>query len=133
MAKLTILATHDWLAIADLAGLSPLNPPSRAGRPKFFQGRLELNLPGIAQPAADAALADYVANQAARDAAWTAKRETDIRERATRPSHRPPQLFPLLEVMKDELNVIRAAQSPPLPPLQTGPLRAALNDKIRNP
>lgn len=133
MAKLTILATHDWLAIADLAGLSPINPPSRAGRPKFFSGRLEISLPGIVQATADAALADYVANQAARDAAWAAKLETENKERATRPSHRPPQLFPLLEVMKDELNVLRAAQSPPLPPLQTGPLRAALNNKIRNP
>ncbi len=136
MARITLLPGHVWQAVADLAGLPPFPvppAPSAKGRPQFFKGSKDLNLPGIAQPAADAALADYIANKAARDAAWTAKVEDETRERATRQDHRPPQLFPLLEVMKDELNVIRAALSPPLPPLQTGPLRAALNNKIRNP
>lgn len=136
MATLILNPADDWLAVADLAGLSPFPvppTPGAAGRPRFFSGSQRLELPGIAQGAADAALTNYQASRGPSNAAWAAKVANEKKERATRPAHRPPQLFPLLEVMKDELNVIRAALVPPLPPLQTGPLRAALENKIRNP
>lgn len=135
MATLILDPADDWLAVADLAGLSPfpVPPTPGAGRPQFFGGSLRLELPGRPQGAADAALANYQANRGPSDAAWAAKADNEKKERATRGQHRPPQLFPLLEVMKDELNAIRAAQVPPMPPLQTAQLRADLDNKIRNP
>jgi len=135
MATLILDPADDWLAVADLAGLPPFPVPPTPGaaRPTFFSGSLRLELPGRPQGAADTALANYQASRGPSDAAWAAKADNENKERATRGAHRPPQLFPLLEVMKDELNAIRAAQVPPMPLLNTGQLRAALNNKIRNP
>lgn len=125
MAQITVPPASNqdvWLAIADLAGSALDNI-----------GHLNdvLDVPDVDQVDLDAALVTYNADPTAADAAWTQKF-------AAREIGRNQQRFgddevaqAVIEVMRIELNVLRA--SIPLPDITAGQMDGKVRAKIANP
>ncbi|MCK5644833.1 MAG: hypothetical protein KAJ19_28800 [Gammaproteobacteria bacterium] len=125
MAQITVPPASNqdvWLAIADLAGSALDNI-----------GHLNdvLDVPDVDQVDLDAALVTYNADPTAADAAWTQKF-------AAREIGRNQQRFgddevaqAVIEVMRIELNVLRA--SIPLPDITVGQMDGKVRAKIANP
>lgn len=123
MAKVIVLATHNLRALADLAG-SDLKALT------FRPDELELDVPDVTQPALDAALVDYTANQAARDATFI-QQEIDAetaRVKDTFDDNERRLLRAFAETVLDELNNLRAQHG--LAARTMAQLRTAIRNKL---
>jgi len=127
MAQITPPASSNqdvWLAIADIAGSALENIG--------YNGQTDLlDVADVSQPDLDAALVTYNADPTAADAAWTQKF-------AAREIGRNQQRFgddevaqAVVEVMRIELNVLRALHS--LPDISAGQMGGKVRQKIANP
>lgn len=127
MAQITPPASSNqdvWLAIADIAGSALENIG--------YNGQTDLlDVADVSQPDLDAALVTYNADPTAADAAWTQKF-------AAREIGRNQQRFgddevaqAVVEVMRIELNVLRALHS--LPDISAGQMDGKVRQKIANP
>ncbi len=127
MAQITPPASSNqdvWLAIADIAGSALENIG--------YNGQTDLlDVAEVSQPDLDAALVTYNADPTAADAAWTQKF-------AAREIGRNQQRFgddevaqAVVEVMRIELNVLRALHS--LPDISAGQMGGKVRQKIANP
>lgn len=127
MAQITIppSSTQDvWLAIADLAG-SVLNNIGYDSVTDL------LTVPDVNQVDLDAALVTYNADPTAEDAAYATR---DQGRRVGRFQQRfgdDPVVQAVVEVMRIELNVLRA--SIPLPDISAGQMDGKVRQKIANP
>lgn len=127
MAQITPPASSSqdvWLAIADIAGSALEN----IGYDSLTD---LLEVPDVSQVDLDAALVTYNADPAAADAAWT-------QSFAAREIGRNQQRFgddevtqAVIEVMRLELNELRALHS--LPDISAGAMDGAVRSKIANP
>jgi hypothetical protein len=123
MAKVITTPGQDLRKIAEIAGGNPnltlFDPPTN-----------ELEVTDVTQAALDAALATYVADQANIDAA-TAAAGVAISRDKEKDLYDSRRLFrALVEVLIDEINVLRAIES--LPNRTLAQARTAIQAKIDN-
>lgn len=123
MAKVTILSGHNLNALAHLAGSNRQNL-SLVGD--------EFDVPDVSQPDLDTALADYVANQAARDADFQVVRDGETVGELQQKFGDDEVLNAVVEVMRTELNNLRA-QHTGMPAISAGAMDGAVRAKIANP
>ncbi len=121
MAKVTILPGQNLNAIADLAG---------SNRQNLSLVDDEFEVPDVTQAALDAAFADYVANQAARDTAF-AQAQTDEETQKVKDTFDDEErrlLRAFAEVVKDEINILRGQHG--LAARTLAQLRTAIRNKV---
>ncbi len=123
MAKVVVIDTQDWRKIAELAGGDPLLI-------MFNPATSELEVADVTQGALDTALADYIANQVNIDAATAAAKETSSRDLDKVTYDIERTLRAIVELLVDELNVLRALHS--LPDRTIAQARSAIRNKIDN-
>lgn len=121
MAKVVVTVNQDWRKISELAGGDPnlimFDPPPS-----------ELECPDVTQAALDAALAAYIADQANIDAATAASKDTSSRD-GEKEWYDNKRIFrALVEVLIDEINVLRTIES--LPDRTLAQARTAIQGKI---
>lgn len=124
MARVIVTSAHNFMAIADLAGSALENL-------SHYEMTDELEVPDVSQIDLDAAFADYIANQVARDAAWAIK-ETDLRTARKQAEFDDREVLrAFAKLLVKELNILRAIEG--LPPRTFAQLRTAIRDEIANP
>lgn len=122
MAKITLPTGFNPNVLAGLAGSNRQNLVLEADQ--------TLDVPDVTQSALNAALVDYQANQAAREADFAqaqTNRERD-RVRDTFDDDERRLLRAFAELLVDELNTLRALHS--LPPRTITQLRNAIRNKV---
>lgn len=125
MATVTILAGHNPAAIAHFAG-------SARGRNMMFRPEeLELQVNDVAQPALDAAFADYSANQATRDADFQDILNDEQIDRDKDEFDDDSIVTAIIKEMVDQLNDIRAQTGQPA--LNFGTVNANIRNRIGQP
>lgn len=122
MAKVTILPGHNLNALAHLAG---------SNRQNLTLIIDEFEVPDVTQPALDAALADYVANQAARDTDFQVVQDGETVGELQQRWADDEISNAVAEVFRIELNELRALHS--LPDRTAGFIDGQVRAKIAIP
>jgi len=125
MAKVIVQPGHDPRAIADLAG------SARHGQMGFRQEDLELEVVDVTQAALDAALVDYTANQAARDAAFQVTVDAETVGSKQQEFNDDDVLRAAVDALREEINILRALHA--LPDISKGAMEGSVRNKIANP
>lgn len=125
MAKITVQPGHNVRALAAHAGSVV------KGQIGFRPSNSELEVADVSQPDLDAALVDYTANQAAIDTAFQATEDATTVGELQQEFGGDRIIQALTEVMRIELNVLRA--SIPLPDISAGQMDGKVKQKIANP
>lgn len=121
MGKVTLPVTHNFHAFNDHAG--------NADRAFFFdEGTREIEIPTITQPALDAALITYTADQANIDAAFVQSLVDRVLNQERDRLDNEKILKALAELLVDEFNVLRAIEGLPLRTFAQ--LRTAIRNKV---
>ena len=96
----------------------------------FDEVTFEIEIPKVNQTAMDAALVDYTANQAARDATFSQATTDEERDRVrdTFDDKERRLLRAFAEVVKDEINILRGQHA--LAPRTLAQLRTAIRNKV---
>ena len=124
MAKVIVTSAHNFAAIADLAGSGIENVV-------FHETTDELEVHNVSQSVLDAAFADYVANQAARDAQW-AQKEINLRIARQQAEFDDREVLrAFAKLLVQEFNILRAIEG--LPPRTFDQLRSAIGNDIAYP
>jgi hypothetical protein len=122
MARITISSGQRLRVIANLAGSNMQDLSLTID---------QFDVPDVTQTALDAALADYIANQAAREAAFdSAERDADtVKEQERFDDERLTKA--VVKWAAEEINNLRALHS--LPALTNEQVRTAIRDKVAGP
>ena len=124
MAKVTILPGHNLNALAHLAG---------SNRQNLTLVGDEFDVPDVTQPDLDTALADYIANQTARDATFV-QVQADVETNRVQDTFDDDErrlLRAFAGLLIDELNTLRTLHG--LPDRTSAQLRTSLRNKVANP
>ena len=122
MATVTVLPSHNLLALADHAG---------SNRQDLLITEDQFEVPDVTQPVLDAALVTYVADQATVDADFADKVADEKKDREKNEFDDKSDLTALIKIMVDELNTLRALHA--LPDLNFGTINADIRNRIGNP
>ncbi len=125
MANVTLLPGHNPAAVANLAG------SARGRNMRFRQEDLDLQVDDVTQPDLDAALADYSANQAARDADFQDVVDDEAADRAKDEFDDDSIVTAIIKEMVDQLNDIRAQTGQAA--LNFGTVNANIRNRIGQP
>lgn len=126
MGTVTLLPADNHRAFADFADPNKLFT--------WDQATLELIIPSAVQQVLDGKLIAYHANQANIDAAFAVTRAAQATAREERAYTEDGNLNAVVEVMRVELNELRARFSgPPLPDITEGQMDAKVRAEIANP
>lgn len=127
MAKVTVQPGHNVRALAAHAG-------SNLRQLMFRPNEQEIEVGDVSQSALDAALVDYTANQASIDTAFQASQGAASVGELQQEFGDDVIINAVAEVMRIELNEIRARFSgPPLPAIPAGQMDGKIRAKIANP
>jgi hypothetical protein len=124
MGKVTLLAGHNFHSFARHVG-------AMDQMIVFDPGTLEVELPDIDQPAMDAGLITYAADQANLDNDFADDLEDQVAEFGRNLFDEKIDLTALIKVMVDELNAVRTVNG--LPDLNFGLVNAAIRQRIGKP
>jgi len=119
MAKVTVLVSYNLRALADHAG-------SNLQELSLTEDQFEV--PDVTQPALDAALITYVADQANIDAAFAQVEVNEVLDVERDKLDNEKILKAFAELVMDELNILRAIEG--LPPRTFDQLRTAIRNKV---
>lgn len=120
MASIILPVGLDPNVLADLAGSNRQNLSLEADR--------TLDVPDVGQPALNAALVDYQANQAARESAFAQAQGVVVLDRERDRLDNEKILKAFAELLVDEFNILRALHS--LPDRTFAQLRTAIRNKV---
>ena len=122
MAKVITQPGHDVRALADHAGSAV------KGQVGFRQETSELEVADVTQPALDAALITYVADQANIDTNFADKMNDERKDKDKDKFDEKNDLTALIKEMVDQLNELRALHA--LPPLNFGIVNSSIRNRI---
>jgi hypothetical protein len=125
MAIVTLSPGHNPAAVAHFAG------SARGKNVLFRQETLELQVEDVTQPALDAALVDYAANQATRDADFQDILDDIANDLAKDEFDDDSIVTAIIKEMVDQLNDIRAQTGQPA--LNFGQVNADIRNRIGQP
>ena len=121
MAKVIVTLSQDWRKIASDAGGDP-------ALIMFDPQSSELEVADVTQAALDTAFTNYIANQAAIDAATARAKATAEKDSSKSGFDQTRVLKALAELLVDEFNILRAQHG--LPNRTFAQLRTAIRNKI---
>lgn len=119
MAKVTVLPGHNLEALADRAG---------SNRQELSLTEDQFEVEDVSQTALDAALVDYIADQAAIDADFADKVADEAKDKRKNEFDDKSDLTALIKEMVDQLNELRALHS--LTPLVFGQVNSDIRNRI---
>lgn len=125
MAKVIVQPGHDVRALADHAGSAV------KGQIGFRPSNSELEVGDVTQPALDAALITYIADQANIDADFADKLKDEEDDRVKDEFDDDSIVTAIVKEMVDQLNAIRANAG--MPALNFGTVNAAIRSRIGQP